>query len=183
MFTNESKESKDRHITLENIPHDLLDILVRFIYTGELCIDDDVNVLELVVHANYLALKEAEVLGWEHIVDNLDVDNAVQAYVLAGKMERPKEMREAMAILLEHFVDLVRTEDFLNIDVSLLCHIVGDNKLQTNSETEVFHAIRLWINHNPGKRESDFPRLLAHVRLPLLTPEVFSRYLYSSQSL
>lgn len=171
LFAGAFKEANDEKIILEDIPSETLHILVHFIYTGELRVDSN-NVFELVVHANYLFLKEAEDLGWEYIKDHLDVSNVHQYYVLAEKMGRSTLMQNCKSFIVQNFMKFTRTEAFLEADVNLLSLIIRDNNLQTPSESDVFHATRMWVNHNPVKREPLFLQLLTLVRLPLLTSQV-----------
>lgn len=164
-----------QEINLESIPFEMLDLLIRFIYTGELRFDDH-NVFELVVHANNLVLSEAEELCWKHMLSTLNVQTVYRVYVQAEKMERPKEMEEAMSFLLSNFIKFARTRDFLLMDVNLLCLLIKSSRLRVESEEDVFHVVRSWINHCSEERNAFFLRLLSYIRLPLLTSKVL--YLY-----
>ena len=50
-------------------------------------------------------------------------------------------------------------------------NFVCDVLMQVSSEEPVFEAAVKWVRHKPDERRKTLPRLLEHIRLPLMTPK------------
>ena len=72
----------------------------------------------------------------------------------------------------ERFVDVIRNQEFLLLPPEELERVLSSDDLNVPNEELVFHALVLWVKHDRDVRLTTLPRLLAQVRLPLLTPEV-----------
>ncbi len=62
-------------------------------------------------------------------------------------------------------------EEFLLLPLSQLIEVCSSDELNVRSEEQVFQAIMNWVKYNVGDRRQHLPRVLQHVRLPLLSPK------------
>ena len=65
---------------------------------------------------------------------------------------------------------MARQEEFVALSFEDVSAIVGRDDLYIPSEEVVFTSVMEWTNHDVEARRDVLPRLLALVRLPLLTP-------------
>jgi len=82
-------------------------------------------------------------------------------------------MNELNDVLLqEHFVDVIRNQEFLLLPVDEISKLLASDDLNVPNEETIFHAMILWAKADPVTRKLHLARLLNHVKLPLLTPQV-----------
>ena len=70
-----------------------------------------------------------------------------------------------------HFVDVARNDEFLQITHAHLTELLKSDQLQVSSEEQVFLALYRWVEFNPEQRTQFVCDLLHHIRLPLLDSE------------
>ena len=59
-----------------------------------------------------------------------------------------------------HFEEVVRSEEFLQLEVTQLLELVGADDLCTQSEEQVYEAVMAWVKHDPVNREKYLAELL-----------------------
>lgn len=58
-----------------------------------------------------------------------------------------------------------------------VCNLFSSDDLNVPKEETVYYAMLAWANYDTGSRQSEISKLLEHIRLPLLSPQVRSIYL------
>lgn|SRR6218665_1007312 len=81
-----------------------------------------------------------------------------------------------LLLLQENFVDVINNQEFLSLPSEELAKLLMRDDLNVPSEEMVFHSLILWAKHNRSSLLQSLPRLLECVRLPLLIPQVSSRF-------
>ncbi|XP_006772604.1 PREDICTED: kelch-like protein 17 [Myotis davidii] len=144
MFTNEMSESRQTHVTLHDIDPQALDQLVQFAYTAEIVVGEG-NVQTLLPAASLLQL------GFADTHSCSDLLKAAHRYVL------------------QHFVDVAKTEEFMLLPLKQVLELVSSDSLNVPSEEDVYRAVLSWVKHDVDARRQHVPRLMKCVRLPLLS--------------
>ncbi|KAG8520778.1 Kelch-like protein 2, partial [Galemys pyrenaicus] len=114
-------------------------------------------------------------------------DLLTKANTYAGKWHRPQQSlgEKNLQLLIsnmilswfpeipviQHFSDVVLSEEFLNLGIEQVCSLISSDKLTISSEEKVFEAVIAWVNHDKDVRQEFMARLMEHVRLPLLPRE------------
>lgn len=70
---------------------------------------------------------------------------------------------------MEHFVEVINTEEFLELKVNLLSDILENNALNVPDEFFVWISIKRWSTHKYMERLQCIPELFLCVRLGLLS--------------
>lgn len=79
--------------------------------------------------------------------------------------------RGGILVLQENFVKVIHNQEFLLLSADDLRQVLSSDDINVPNEETVFHALITWTMQDPS-RSSHLAKLLAHVRLPLIPPQV-----------
>lgn len=151
-------------------PH-ALEEMVRFMYTGELRINDD-NVSHIMHAAETLAVPTAMELCVSFLGRNITSVNALSVSDLACRFNRPELKQAVEGYLLQNIQRLVQEADFLEQPIERVKELLSSDDAHFETEVDVFRSVVRWVRHDIKCRSALFAGLLADtVRLPLMTPE------------
>ncbi len=69
-------------------------------------------------------------------------------------------------------MDVTQNQEFLMLSADDVCELFSSDDLNVPNEETVYYALLAWVNHDIPNRCKDLAKLLGHIRLPLLTPQV-----------
>ena len=72
----------------------------------------------------------------------------------------------------DNIIDVIRHQEFQLLPVDEVSKLLASDDLNVPNEETIFHAMILWANADRDTRKVHLARLLRHVKLPLLTPQV-----------
>lgn len=72
----------------------------------------------------------------------------------------------------EHFLEVVGGQEFLLLPVEEMQRLLTSDDINVPDEETVVTSLLTWVRHDAATRQRHLPQLLAHVRLPLLQPQV-----------
>lgn len=81
--------------------------------------------------------------------------------------------------LQEHFLDVMRNQEFLLLPPSDIEKLLASDDMNVPEEETVVQALLSWVRYDCTARQDHLPNLLAHIRLPLLHPQVRQEVEYS----
>jgi len=73
----------------------------------------------------------------------------------------------------------MHNQEFVAMPANEVAKLLANDSLNVMNEEMVFHALVLWAKHDMAARKKHLSKLLIHIKLPLLSPQVW----YSSFSL
>jgi kelch-like protein 12 len=74
--------------------------------------------------------------------------------------------------IYEHFSQVVQNSDeFYNLKSNELEDLIKSNEIEVPNEEVVYNCVFNWINFDKKNREQHLPKLMIHVKLPLLSPQ------------
>lgn len=170
MFTHDMVESKQREITMQGIDANALEALINFAYNGKVVISLS-NVQSLLVGASYLQLNQVRDACSEFLKTRLHPNNVLGIRQFADTLSCGVLVEAANKFVQKHFMEVIKSEEFLTLTFSDICEIVGRDELHINSEEQVFAAVMTWVKKDVDARKDSLPILLTKVRMPLLTPQ------------
>lgn len=112
MFTNEMSESRQTHVTLHDIDPQALDQLVQFAYTAEIVVGEG-NVQTLLPAASLLQLNGVRDACCKFLLSQLDPSNCLGIRGFADTHSCSDLLKAAHRYVLQHFVDVAKTEEFM----------------------------------------------------------------------
>ncbi|XP_055848469.1 kelch-like protein 2 [Episyrphus balteatus] len=147
MFNGSFRESTDREVRIQ-IDSESLNMIIKYIYTASIELSTD-SVVEILENAHLFELQT--------IADKYNLIN------LYEKSEN---------YICDNFEVIYKeeNEEFLNLDCDILNKLISSNKLQVESEEQVFNCIKSWVDHDRDNRTICYDTLLQNVRLPLINP-------------
>ena len=77
----------------------------------------------------------------------------------------------------DNFQEVIRNQEFLLLPPGELESILSSDDLNVPSEEIIFQAFMDWVNFDVTARRTEAARLLACVRLPLLSPQYIADYI------
>ena len=170
MFAGNMVESELKEITLHIGEEDAFNHIINYFYTSNLEIKQT-NVQELLPIAGLLQLRRVQKACCEFIRRNISKDNCLGVFAFADSHSCLELTQSAHAYAVNHFVDVVQTEEFMNINIELLMKLISDNALNVMSEERVFEACVAWLNFDPEVRLQNSAELFQHVRFHRMSAE------------
>ena len=164
MWTSEINDEDSNEVTLKRADAEAVESLVKFIYTGEICIDID-NVKTLYQTAHFFEFETMKSVCEKFMIRYLDVFNACEVYAFARFYNANLVIDRAGVFISEHFSDISVTQEFFNLSKNDLVSILCRSDLGIKSEKDCFEAIVAWIDRDFCGRVSLTSELLQNVRL------------------
>ncbi|XP_068748404.1 kelch-like protein 12 isoform X2 [Montipora capricornis] len=169
MFTGDLEESHQSIVELQGLDPDTMEFLLDFVYTESIQVSVE-NVQALLPAACLLQLEGVQKACCKFLEQQLDPSNCLGIRSFAESHGCEELRYAAEKYILKHFVDLVQSEEFLQLSDDDVESLIKCDNLTVPSEEAVFEAVISWIKQDENKRTNCLPKMLQYVRLPLLTP-------------
>lgn len=72
----------------------------------------------------------------------------------------------------EHFLEVVGGQEFQLLPLEEMERLLTSDDINVPDEETVVTSLLTWVHHDTSTRQQHLPSLLAHIRLPLLQPQV-----------
>lgn len=170
MFTHDMVESKQRDIKIQGIDAAALEALINFAYNGRVVLDTE-NVQGVMVGASFLQLNQVKDACAHFLKQRFHPNNVLGIRTFADTLGCSALITEADRYIHQYFYDVSMSDEYLSLSCPALFSILQTDELHVFSEEQVFEAVMRWVKRDPDARKKDLPKLLATVRMPLLTPQ------------
>ncbi|XP_069576147.1 kelch-like protein 3 isoform X4 [Brachyistius frenatus] len=168
MFTGDMSESKAHQVEIREVDGQTLRKLIDYIYTAEIEVTED-NVQVLLPAASLLQLMDVRQVCCEFLQSQLHPTNCLGIRAFADLHTCTQLLDQAHAYAEQHFSEVVQGEEFLGLSLQQVCSLIASDKLTVSTEEKVFEAMIAWIKNDETARLEHMPKLMEHVRLPLLS--------------
>ncbi|CAF3735659.1 unnamed protein product [Rotaria socialis] len=173
LFTNGMNETTDRIVDIHDIKGDTMNLIIDFIYTHEITLNEN-NIYEILPATNQLQVLELFSLCENYLYQKLSPENAIGIREFASFFYCKNLSEKAEIYLLTNFIEIsIKSDEFLELDLEQIIHILNSDELNVRSEQAVFDAVIRWIDYRPDERKKNIVDLLKCVRLGLLTTNFF----------
>ena len=170
MFTSDMLESHKNEIVIQGIEEHALEALINYAYTGRISVNNT-TVQTIMVGANFLQLDVVKDFCCEFLKKQLHPNNCLGIRQFAEMLMCTPLVEKANSYLHQHFVEVSKSEEFLQLPQDAVVNILSRNELHVKSEEQVFYASAAWVKNDYQERCCSMHELLQQVRLPLLRPE------------
>ncbi|XP_062413567.1 kelch-like protein 20 isoform X2 [Pungitius pungitius] len=170
MFTGELAESRQTEVVIRDIDERAMELLIDFAYTSQVTVEEG-NVQTLLPAACLLQLAEIQEACCEFLKRQLDPSNCLGIRAFADTHACRELLRIADKFTQHNFQEVMESEEFMLLPSSQLIDIISSDELNVRSEEQVFNAVMAWVKYSIQERRLQLPRVLQHVRLPLLSPK------------
>ncbi|KAM9314872.1 kelch-like protein 10 [Pholidichthys leucotaenia] len=173
--------SEQKVFNIPGISAPIMELILEYAYTGLVSVTVE-NIQELLLTADQLEVMDIVQICWNFIENELSPKNCIGIWQFTDVVSCPEMRYKACRYITDHFVDVVSSEEFLQLSVEELEDILGRDELCVKRESSVYEAAIKWMVYMPEKREGYAVRLLSKVRLELMT-ESYIRLNVLSQDL
>lgn len=149
MFLSGLEESNKREITLEELEPETVEVLLRYIYTSEVRLDDS-NVQDIFTAANMLQIPSIFTLCISYLQKRLGLGNCLAIFRLGLMLDCPRLAVASRDFACEHFSLVSKDEDFLKLSPQELIAILSSDGLNVEKEEAVFQAVISWAESEEG---------------------------------
>lgn len=143
-----------------SLEFNVLEMLVKFLYTEELAPTSSAQLRELLIAADYLQMGGALKVLRGKVVAGLSASKVFYLWAIRSVIECEETLSEISCYILSHFLEIVDNISFLTIEYHTIFWILESDDLQVPSEQEAFQTIRSLINHDYASRVKHLPSLL-----------------------
>ncbi|XP_073228058.1 kelch-like protein 7 [Porites lutea] len=166
LLENDMRERNEQRIEikLEEATASVMEDVLEYIYTGNVSVTEE-SCHNLIATADYLLLPGLKTLAVEFLKEKVTVQNCVFNYYFANKYRCTELTEICCSVINLNFSDVMKTDDFLNLDMKQVMEWVSGDDINVRAEEEVFTGIVDWVSHNRSDRESCFPDLIRQIRL------------------
>ena len=164
-----SSATESKPIVLNDIDCVNMDILLNYLYTGEIELTSD-NVKPIISAANYLLISSLKDRCTKFLQKMLLPVNCLGIEFMAEKFDCESLKSTATAYIRQHFVPISKTDEFLELDVKRLIDIISSDDTKVDREEKIFEAIMNWVKTDEDNRKQHFKNLVTFVRFPLISP-------------
>ena len=164
MFKLQMQERYENIIEIKTIDERVLRVLIDFIYTGSINIDEQ-NVMNLLAGADCLQLHDVKEFCFEFLRSHITSDNSLDILKTAYQYRDEslnKEMLQYISINLDKFL---QTDDFKQLSNEELISCISKLDRSHVKESSIFKAIVAWCNHVKEARQPKFSELFKMVQL------------------
>ncbi|XP_055330256.1 kelch-like protein 26 [Paramacrobiotus metropolitanus] len=175
LFTSGWKESSQSEIQLKNTPSQMLHKLIDFAYTMEIDVHEE-NVQSVLTAALFLDIAPVADICWDFLQTHLDSSSCLMVYSASETHKNPCLAEKAKNLVLRHFAQVSRGEDFLLIDADKLMDLFVSDALHVEKEDDVFRAVKRWFDHDTAGRKAQLSDVLQFVRVTFLDPGCLEDY-------
>lgn len=167
MLRGYMKESKEDSVDLGGISAASLEMIVDFIYSGEMNLDLDC-LIDVLNAANHLQIQTALDLCSDYIISLLTFDNAESLVQITDtySLNRVKEFYTEK--LLAEFEEFSHSSTFLSLTSMQLIAYLSDDRLKVKSEVGLLDVVLRWLNYD-DKRADCLPQVIKCIRFALMS--------------
>ncbi|ELT91551.1 hypothetical protein CAPTEDRAFT_3638 [Capitella teleta] len=169
MFSSDLAESKQDAVILNGVEADMIELLINYAYTSEICVTKS-NVQSLLSAANLLEILPVRDACCRFMERHMDESNCLGIHCFAETHACIDLQQKAKLFTLRHFADVCQQDEFVNLSQAKLTELISEDALCVENEEVVFNSVCRWLEHDPSCRIERFPQVMEHVRLSLLSP-------------
>ena len=175
MFNRDMMESRQEKIELKGVDPEAMELLVEFSYSSKLEITVS-NVQSLMTAASLFDFPAVFEASAKFLVGQLHPSNCLGIRAFARTHGSVSLVDAASCYFRDHFMDAVKNDEYLNLSAEDLAHLIDSDDVNVRLEEDVYKAVQSWLLHDTENRKQHLPKLLKHVRLPLLSTSFLTQH-------
>lgn len=168
LFIGTALARYSRETTLSGICESLLENLLKYMYTSEICINGE-NVRAIIHAASNLGMDILKFECEKYLEKHLHSGNCIEMMALALNYSCDTLLQKSKRCVSEHFLKLCGTQPFHRIPADQLHIILAEDDLNITKEEEVYEALIGWIRYDFERRKGSFDNQLRNIRLACLS--------------
>ncbi|XP_016365604.1 kelch-like protein 6 isoform X2 [Sinocyclocheilus rhinocerous] len=172
MFCTDLREKHEENINIKGIDADTMRILLEYTYTSKVIITKD-NVQRMLEAASLFQFPRIVDACASYLAEALHPDNCVGILHLADVHSLESLKAQVYTYIIQNFSQVADHDEILELPADVLVSLLQHDDLGVTEEEQVFDVVTRWVRAQQDERIAQLPRVLTHVRLPLLDPWYF----------
>ena len=132
-------ESKSFEVELKDAEPDIIEQLVEFAYTARISVKSN-NVQALLDAADQYQIEPVKKMCVDFLKEQVDASNCLSVSVSAECLDCPELKATADDFIHQHFTEVYKTDEFLQLDVRRVTHLLNQDTLTVRAEDQVYDA-------------------------------------------
>ena len=178
MFSGAMSERFQKKVVLYDVSDVAMEHIIDFFYTSSVSITME-NVVHILPAARMFQVDKIVNACCEFMRRNINIGNClgISSFADLHSCGELKALADEYAI--HHFSEVIQVDEFLQLSIDLLLHLISSDVLNVHSEERVYEAVIAWVKYDPQSRKQHVASLLNLVSIYLYSVLVYS----SSQDL
>ena len=151
-----------------SIPRLGLEMLIHFAYTSQLTLTLE-NVRKTLHAAIQLGVKRVIDYCVQYLITTVCLQNCIELLHLAEKNDFGLLRSSVQDFISANFMDVSGTKDFQTLTPEQITYFIGQDRMMSGSEMQLFGSAAKWINHSRNSRVKYASQLMKHIRFPLIS--------------
>ena len=172
MFSTDMAESHQDKISLYEIDSLTMELVLDYIYTGQVNLSED-TVQHLLSASNKFQLLSLRTGCAEFMMNHITVVNCIGVYFFAKAHECEILALKAKEIINNQFSVLCKQQEFLSLPADKLVEIVSDDDINVTVEETVFEACLEWVITDKVNRRTNLMEIMKCVRFANISSYYF----------
>lgn len=147
MVASGMRESQTKEITFETISKRSWVPISKFIYSGNVTIEDDESAIEIVKFAHLYDMNVLMILAESKLKEFVTGGNAVDRLVLSDQLGLQSLRKKAIRTIAQEFLVICETKEFRDLPFKFINEILERDDLLYIYELDKFEAIHGWNQH------------------------------------
>ncbi|XP_060752881.1 kelch-like protein 7 [Tachysurus vachellii] len=174
MFTTNMMEATNHEVELRGAEPEIIELLVEFVYTARISVNSN-NVQSLLNAANQYQVEPVKKMCVDFLKDQVDATNCLGISALAECLHCPELKIAADEFIYQHFTDVYKLDEFLQLDVKQVTHLLHQDTLTVRAEDQIYDAAVRWLKYDVLNRQKFVVDILSKVRFPLVSKNFLSK--------
>ena len=151
-----NNQVNDSVVDIPDVDGKLLELLVQYIYTGQICIDSN-NVFDILAAADYLELDEVKEFCFEFLENYMTPDNCITILIAAKQYKNFTLRDKVYKHISDNYETIAKTPAFLNLENEELFFIVYHLKTKFYvNDAELCESLLSWTKQDEKTRKQHF---------------------------
>ncbi|KAJ8402599.1 hypothetical protein AAFF_G00366820 [Aldrovandia affinis] len=173
LFTGDWKNSQTRMCNIPGVLPEMMKIIIEYAYAQSVSVTED-NLERLLPAADQFCILGIVQACSDFMEAQLCIQNCIGIWRFTNIYFCLDLRRTAYRFILQNFEMIRQTsQEFVELTLSELCHIIEKDDLNIKHEDRVFDAVLLWTAHMPTERKPHLSMLLPKVRMALMNTDYF----------
>ena len=167
MLYGGTKESSQTEIELPTIDTEMLNMVFKFMYTGEVNPKSDKH-LDLLQAAHYFDVRVLEIMTSDIIAQSLDLHNYCKIVTIAAEKQFQILWHRCFHFIEDNINEIIQGEEFTALPYTVLNDVMSSSDLEVR-ELDLFFAVVEWSKRQKDNLpEEEIKEVFRQIRYPLI---------------
>ncbi|CAN9497781.1 unnamed protein product [Ophioblennius macclurei] len=171
-FSDEGREVDKKEVVLENLDPNLMDVIVNYMYSAEIDINEK-NVQDILTVANRFQIPSVFTVCVNYLQKMVSGKNCLAIYRLGLMSNCARLAVTARDYIADRFETVAKDPEFLQLAPHELFAIIGADALNVEKEEVVFEILMKWIKKDKDKNVKSLQEAFDCIRFRLMSEKYF----------